>query len=381
MQPRVLVLLVVTLIAPLLASAQADGWAGEWGSFTRIPPSGQRAAYYVGAGLSISDCSPQACRIALHVSARTYHGEAKGDLRIESDSHAVASLKDGLMEKCALAVDRSSATPPSITVKERAGDCSYFETPGASFAHTYALRTRTPYVGFDIPACFAASDPARQTLCTSPTLSTQRQKWRSLLWEVSDLGPRRDADTELTKLVDSCDSASDPGSCLSQAFDRSTQQLNSIKSKWIASVTDPGDPAAARIAIRAIAGSYKHSFQNGDVQGNNFRATNTLQITPVSDSSIHVVTYLEFFNGHGCKHDGTAAYRRAGFFTEIVPGENGKQCVFEVIPTPKGVRLQDPTGMCRMNDCGVRGGYNGAFFSSAERLQAAPAAANRPSDR
>lgn len=61
------------------------------------------------------------------------------------------------------------------------------------------------------------------------------------------------------------------------------------------------------------------------------------------------------------------------FFVEQMQDDEGSLCVFEVVPTAAGVQLADPTGMCRLSDCGARGGYNGAVFSHQERVEA-PAA-------
>jgi hypothetical protein len=105
------------------------------------------------------------------------------------------------------------------------------------------------------------------------------------------------------------------------------------------------------------------------VQGDKFRSTDTLEIQPVSGTAIHVDVHLEFYNGHECNHEGVATYRRAGLFAEQLRDDQGKLCVFEVVPTSDGVELADPTGICRMSDCGARGGYNGAAFSSKERVK------------
>ena len=57
------------------------------------------------------------------------------------------------------------------------------------------------------------------------------------------------------------------------------------------------------------------------------------------------------------------------FVDQTVDSTSGKACFFEVIPTAKGVRLGDPTGVCRESDCGARGGYVNESFSFSQRVK------------
>jgi hypothetical protein len=370
---RVSVGLVFVAGSIISATAQAPGndWRGEWGSFARIPATGGITEHYEGAGLSVRDCAGQRCQVSFKILERTSHAEAKGDLLVKSDSEAVARLVGFKgAEKCTLGLEKTGTRQPSITVKRRTGDCSDFVTPGASFEHTYPLRSRTPFYADDIPACFVGEGRAMVALCASEALSKQERDLVPLVWKVSNLGaPPLDKDAERARILMSCDAAPDPGTCLKEAFAKSTAELNARKDAWKASVTEPGDADEAKRAIEAIEGSYRHSFANGDVYGNKFQSTDTLEIKRVSDTSIHVAVHLEFYNGHECNHEGVASYRRAGLFAEQVEGNQGSLCVFEVVPTIAGVQLQDPTGMCRLSDCGARGGYAGAAFSSEERVK------------
>jgi hypothetical protein len=358
------------------------GWTGEWGTFTHIGRVGKIAAHDEGASLSISDCTSQHCQASFEILGPTFRGGAKADLEIENDTEAIAHLRVGAEEKCTLTLKKSGANQPSITATLKAGDCSYFETPGASFEHSYALRSKALFYADDIPSCFVGGGPARVALCASQALSQQERDWRSLLWGVSDLDqPPLDKSAEEAKILTSCDAASDAAACIGSTFSQSTRDLAARRDAWKASVTEPGDPAEAERAIEAIQGTYRHSFSNGDVQGEKFQSTDTLRIRPASDTSIHVDVHLEFFNGHECNHDGVASYRRAGLFAEQLTDSQGRLCVFEVVTTPTGVRLADPTGMCRMDDCGFRGGYNGAAFSSSEKVKAGAADRKSPEDR
>jgi len=364
------------------SQAPNSAWSGEWGSFVRIPANGGSAAHYEGAGLSVKDCSSQQCHISFEVLGRSFHGEASGDLEFENDYQGVAHLGSSEGEKCSLAFEKPESESPSITVRERTGDCSYFETPGASFEHVYVLRSRNAFYADDIPACFIASGGAAAALCASKELSDQQHDWKALFYEVSDLvAPGTGVDAEQARVLNTCDAATDTAACLANAFSQSADELIARKTAWLASVTEPGGPAAAKQAIDAIAGAYKHSFANGDVEGDKYRSTDTLAIKAVSDVAIQVDVHLEFFNGHECNHQGIASYRRAGFFVEQTNDDQGRLCAFEVIPTMNGVQLADPTGACRLTDCGARGGYNSAAFSSKDRAKAAaiaqtPAAAH-----
>ncbi|WP_058187444.1 hypothetical protein [Terracidiphilus gabretensis] len=335
-----------------------------------MPPTLRVAERYEGAGLSVTDCAGSQCQASFEVLGRTFHGDAKGDLLIEGETQAIVRLGYKEEEKCTLTLKKTSASVSEINVSLRSGDCSYFETPGASFEHSYALRSKATFWGDDIPRCFVGDSRAAEALCASKTLSEQEHTWGALVWEVADLGePRLDKSVEEQKILKSCDAASDIGACIGTTFSQSTANLLARKNAWIASVTEPGDSEEAKRAIDAIQGSYEHTFQNGDVSGDKYQSTDTLDIRRISDTSIHFDVHLEFYNGHECNREGTAIYRRAGLFAEQEKGDEGKLCVFEIIPSSKGVQLGDPTGACRLTDCGVRGGYNNAAFSMHEKVK------------
>jgi hypothetical protein len=344
-----------------IAQAPSKNWTGEWGTFARIPTTRRIAEHYEGAGLTVTDCANGRCHLSFVILGRRFHAGAEGELLVESDSAAVARLGPGAEGKCTLALHKTGTELPSITVKKRTGDCSYFATPGASFEHTYALRLRTLFYADEIPACFVAEGRAVVALCGSAALSAQEHNWVGLVRVVTDLGkPRLDENAERARILKSCDAAPDPETCLTRAFVKSNEELNARKDAWKASVTEPGDADEAKRAIEAIAGTYGEPGIDG------------LEIERVSDISIHVVVALLFGNGHQCGHEGVASYRRAGLFAELVQDDQGELCVFEVVPTATGVRLEDPTGMCRLHDCGTRGGYGAAWgtaFSSEDRVK------------
>ena len=191
------------------------------------------------------------------------------------------------------------------------------------------------------------------------------------MWEVSDLGgPKLDQFAEQKDILARCDTAPQPASCLSSALKQSMQQLNARKAAWHTTVTEPGDLQQAPRKIAAIAGHYRHTFQNGDIDGDKFRSTDTLRIAKASENSIRYSLNLTFYNGHECNRSGIATYKAGGMFVDqTVDTTDGKACFFEVIPTAKGVSLGDPTGVCRQSDCGARGGYLNESFSFSQRVK------------
>jgi hypothetical protein len=302
------------------------------------------------------------------------HGDANGTLRIGSEATADGQIEaHGYGYQCSLSLTKAGSQPPAIIVKQISPGCSNFLTPGASFAHTFPLRSKSNFYGNDLPLCYVAEDTARVALCGSQPLSKLEDEWRMLSYKTSDLSRKPiEVAEEEGKLVRACDDASDPAACLTGAFQSSMDAMNANNLAWLESVTEPGGADEAAPKIEAMAGSYRHIFPNGDVQGDKFTSTDTLTITKLSDTSVRYSLQLEFFNGHQCTRNGVASYRKAGFFVEQSKAElgnvAGQLCVFELIPANKGVELRDPTGICRTTDCGARGGYNGASFSLEERV-------------
>jgi hypothetical protein len=345
-------------------------WEGEWGSFVRV--SSAKGTSSLGRGLSISDCKAERCDFSVKVQEKTDYGNASGYVDIQSATSAIVHLIAFNEEHCTLALELA-ATEEAIEVKPRSGDCTYFLTPGASFEHRYPLHSRDHYVGEDVPACFLSSTPARQALCTSQALADQVKDWLLLYLRVAELDSQPD---ELThgrnardEIVAGCNRASDVGSCLQIGFAKSTQQLEARQSVWLASVTDSGDPARAESEAQAIRGSYRHSFRNGDVDGDHFTSTDRLDIAPLSDHTIRFSVDLQFYNGHECSIDGIAKFAKPGFFVFQDKDEDAGPlgCVLEIIPGKAGVTLADPTGGCKRISCGERGGYGGAAFSFKDR--------------
>ena len=333
----------------LRAQDQADSWKGEWGSFQRVASSDRDA--YEGNGLAISQCAPTGtsanCAIALQVTSAQGNGDAKGVLEINSATQAIAHLSFEGKEYCSVRLTRPEDNLQTIQVSAGTGSCSEFLTLKASFLHEYPRRTTDLYFADNIPACFAAFDPARTALCTDKQLSGEEHAWTILFLQTADLtgvqqsykasGPAE------SKLVAPCEAAASPASCLHTNFTAAMAQLSAQRAAWFGAVSEAGNPVEAAQKLDAIAGSYRRSFENGDLQGDNFLSTDTLRITRLPRNQLKYDVHLEFYNGHECN------------------------CVFELIPTAEGVKLSDPTGACREQDCGMRGGYNGAAFTSQQK--------------
>ncbi len=344
-----------------------SSWTGEWGSFhpISIPPGQTSESFYAyrGSSLSVSDCAGSQCKGFLDVRVQGGHCSAAGTLQLESETAATVDLHESRFQ-CSLYLEKDSK---EITVKPGQGDCSAFCTLGAAFTGDYPLKSQSTFFGDNRPACYVRAGASRAAICSSQELATQETEWQRLIWQTVDLTPGMSETVERQKIFSACNKDSQPASCLADQFLRSTQTLKARKSAWQAEVTEPGDRQEALGKVAAIAGSYRHPFTESDVEGNTYTVTDELDIEKVSDSSIRYSLMLYFFNGHQCSREGTASYKRNGTFVDAADGASEKKCVFELNPAAEGVKLVDPTGICKQDSCGMRGGYNGIFFSNSER--------------
>ena len=134
-----------------------------------------------------------------------------------------------------------------------------------------------------------------------------------------------------------------------------------------------GDPVQGGKLARSIAGTYRHSFINGDMQGRHYRSTDTLTITAVGPASIQFDADLNFSNGHTCSLSGGALYRKDGTFVfdddpaNKVPDQ--PLCRLAIVPTATGIKFHDLTDGCLLY-CGTRGSFNLAEFTFAQRVAA-----------
>jgi hypothetical protein len=128
--------------------------------------------------------------------------------------------------------------------------------------------------------------------------------------------------------------------------------------------------------IAALEGTYKLSFVDGTVGGETYIATDSLTLARAPGSSIHFTLHLNFYNGHECNASGTAQYQANGEFVYRERFDK-RECALEIVPTEKAILLRDPTGNCKINTCGLRGGYEGASFARSLRQPLTPSAAAR----
>ena len=374
-------LILALLLTTSLAHAQQSPWQGEWGAFTD-------PAATTGQRLTISDCSATTCTFA--VSVRIPGGNCgtatKATFTITSPSEATASLPgESATQVCRLQLHRD---PKSITILATGKTCTsyYCTSPTITLSHTYPQRSTTLYTGPHADACLSNASPSTVATCTNPSLAKLEQQWQDLYADFpltpnpnkNENGYTHAVAVDAT-ILKHCDTAPNPTQCLHDRFTADIALMTAKQTDHTAGYTDRGDPATASALAQKIAGKYRHSFANADVQGDHYRSTDTLTITPVGSASIHFDVLLNFYNGHTCSLSGGALYRKNGSFVSDADPKNHLDnepvCHLGIKPTAKGVEFEDYTGGCKMIACGERGGWNGAAFTFAERLPAKPPAA------
>lgn len=303
---------------PKAAAQQAAvaEWEGEWGRFTQ---QGDGRAQYTGQSMRIFGCHEGMCQVEVVCETGSGHCGGSGDLKIQEGEAAAVVLRPSIRraaERCSLTLQLSGeGANRSVLAKTEGGDCQYFCTAGVTIQGSFPFRSKETFYGSALPACFIGDSPARMAICLDSSLAQGEAAWIKLAYEVAGLsGLSGDQARVVLGNVRTCDSSPDVAACLRTRIDSNVAELQKQRSDWIASVSKPGDPTVATRAITAIAGSYQHSFDNGDVQGEHFKSTDTLEIKSASDTSIAFKVHLEFFNGHECEAAGQAEYKHAGFF-------------------------------------------------------------------
>jgi len=370
--------LALLLLTTTLAHAQQSPWQGEWGAFT--DPSAT-----TGQRLTISDCSATTCTFS--VSVRVPGGNcgtaSKATFTIASPTEATANLPgESASQTCKLQLHRD---PKSITITAAGKTCTsyYCTSPTITLAHTYAQHSTTLYTGPHADACLSNASPATVATCTDPALAKLEQQWQDLYADFpltpnpnkNENGYSHAIAVDAT-ILKHCDPAPNPSKCLHDRFTEDISLMTTKQGDHTAGYTERGDPAIAFALAQKIAGEYHHSFANGDVQGDHYRSTDTLTITPVGQASIHFDAQFNFYNGHECSLSGGALYRKNGSFVYDDDPKNAIEgqpvCHLGIKPTATGVTFEDYTGGCKMISCGARGGWNGASFTFAERVAAKP---------
>jgi hypothetical protein len=369
------ILTFALLLTAAAAHAQQSPWQGEWGALTD-------PAATTGQRLTISDCTDTTCTFA--VSVRIPGGNcgtaSKATFTIASPTDATANLPgESASQTCKLQLHRD---PRSITVAATGKACTsyYCTSPAITLSHTYPLRSTTLFTGPHADACLANASPATIATCTNPALAKLEQQWQDLYTDfpltpnpnTKDNGYSHATAVDAT-ILKHCDTAPNPAQCLHDRLTADIALMTTKQTDHTAGHTERGDPATAAALAQKIAGRYRHSFANGDVQGDHYRSTETLTLTPVGQTSIHFDAHLEFYNGHTCDLSGGALYRKNGSFVydaKPTPNSNDPVCHLGIKPTAKGIEFEDYTGGCKMISCGERGGWNGAAFTFADRLPA-----------
>jgi hypothetical protein len=373
--PQTSLILTLLLAAPL---AHAQQWQGEWGAFTDTSAAnGQR--------LTISACTPDACTFSLNVrdSSGSCGTASPATFKILSSTEAAASLPgETNSQSCNLHFHRT-ASSIVLTAAGQACASYYCSSSVVTFAHSYPLRSTTLFTGLHSDACFSTSSPAISATCNDPALAKLEQQWQDLYADfplIPSPNPDDNGYTHATTidaaLLQHCDSAPNPATCLHDRFTQDIALMTAKQQAFVAAYTDRGDPATAHALALKIAGRYRHTFANEDVQGDHFRSTETLTITPVGPASIHFDAHLEFYNGHTCDLSGGALFRKNGSFVydDNSPDRSPTDpvCHLGIHPTPYGVEFNDYTGGCKIISCGERGGWTSAAFTFNQRLPTKP---------
>lgn len=357
-----------------LAQKTPSPWQGEWGDDS---PSAGR--------LTISSCNGPAC--TFHLSHGGCGTARDADLVLSTPTEASADLPgQNATFACHLHFNRHpSATSVTIDIKQSGNGCAYYCISGATgFDTTVTQRSHVAFAGSHSEECLQNTGPARRSTCLDASLAALEATWEELYPQFPLLPVPNGANgyqqvTQLdASIVAQCNVAANPAECLRTRLTSDITAMNVKKAAFIAGYTDRGDPAEGGRLARTIAGRYRHTFENGDVQGHTYRSTDTLTISPVGKASISFDADLNFYNGHSCSIGGGALYRRDGSFVfDDDPANTAPDdsvCHLAIVPTAKGVTLKDLTGSCKMAHCGARGSLDGAEFTFRERIAPKPSA-------
>ena len=124
---------------------------------------------------------------------------------------------------------------------------------------------------------------------------------------------------------------------------------------------------AANVNIDVLAGVYKKTFQNGNIDGGKYQSEDILEIVKISPTTAYVRTHLEFFNGQVCNIWGVAKVEGDGLVYHGETNSQGKPCLLSVKVQAGKVTLDDKDGACAIGTCGNRGMYNGTAFELKKR--------------
>jgi hypothetical protein len=372
-------LLPLTFLFTFITHAQSP-WQGEWGSFSD-------AKTMLGGRVSISGCKDNTCQFDIERNSGTGRvgTSANKEMKLLSETTATARL-DGGEGDCVLAFTRQGDMKPGIVIAATGKSClSYYGTgTNATFAGTYPLRSKTNYTESHRDECFFDDSPAKLTICSSPELAKLEQDRELLADEFPLHPPAKDENVTMVgtheneAILGACDKDHRPAQCLESHYRSDIQAMQAKKDAYIDGTTQRGDAAQGHELALKIAGRYRHTFGNADVQGHEYNSTDTMTLKPVGAASISFEIELNFYNGHSCSISGGALYRKDGSF--VFDDDPAKAvapfsaCRLALIPDAKGVTFKDIEGSaCKMSYCGARGSLDGGGFTFNQRVAATPA--------
>ena len=129
----------------------------------------------------------------------------------------------------------------------------------------------------------------------------------------------------------------------------------------------PSAAFAASVKVDAVAGVYKKSFKNGNIDGGKYQSEDILEIVRIAPTKAYIRTHLEFFNGHVCDIWGVARAEGNALVYRGETNSQGNKCVLSVMSAGGKVTLNDKDGACAIGTCGNRGMYNGTAFELKKR--------------
>ena len=115
------------------------------------------------------------------------------------------------------------------------------------------------------------------------------------------------------------------------------------------------------------AGVYKVRFDNALVSGEHYRSENILEIAAYSKDAAYVRLHLEFANGHQCVLWGVADQVGPALVYRAAPDGADRPCVLTLKRAGGRLTLADEGGVCRLENCGARGVFEGVGFPVSAR--------------
>ena len=110
--------------------------------------------------------------------------------------------------------------------------------------------------------------------------------------------------------------------------------------------------------VEALAGVYKRSFQNGNIDGDVYRTEDVLEVVRLSPATAYFRAHLEFYNGHLCSIWGVVERTESDWVYRGPPSYLGKSCILHLKIAGGKIVFDDEAQTCRELTCGARGMYS-----------------------